>query len=60
MPIYLDIERRKARATTNRVMAAIEAFIGWMLFGPRQHDADLLLSLGRLSSGIEGERAGKR
>ena len=33
------------RATTNRVMAAVDAFVVWMLFGPRQHEADLLAAM---------------
>jgi len=48
------------RATTNRVMAAGAAFIGWMLFGPRQHEADLLAELGTVSSTSMGEGAAKQ
>lgn len=59
MPILLDGDR-ETRATTNRVVAAIERLIGWVLFGPRQHDRDLLLSLGTVSSTDAGEQAGKR
>lgn len=56
MPIYLDTAREAGtRATTTRVMAAIEAFIGWMLCGPRQHDADLLAECGTLPRFTAGE-----
>lgn len=51
MAIYLG----ETRAVTNRVTAAIERFLGWWLIGPRQHDADLLLSLGRLPRFSAGE-----
>jgi hypothetical protein len=57
--IYLDTDGEE-RATTSRVMAALERFVGWLLWGPRQHDHDLLLSLGRVSSTVAGERVGKR
>lgn len=50
----------ESRATSNRVMAAIERFVDWWLFGPRQHATDLLLSLGTVSSTVDGERVGKR
>lgn len=59
MAIYLDIAPSETRATTHRVMAAVESFIGWMLFGPRQHEADLRWSLGTVSSTSYSERAGK-
>lgn len=58
MPAYYT--GGETRATTNKVVAAIERFIGWMLFGPRQHERDLLLSLGRVSATFTGERTGKR
>lgn len=37
------------RATTTIVMAALGTCWGWMLRGPRQHEADLLSELGRVS-----------
>lgn len=55
MPIYLDVDRAEARATTNRVMAAIERVIDWLLWGPRQHEVDLLWSLGPVPRFIQGE-----
>lgn len=56
MPLYLG----ETRATTCRVMAALEAYVGWMLYGPRQHEADLLLSLGVVSPVSRSESTGKR
>jgi hypothetical protein len=58
--LHLDLDRAEERATTSRVMAAMERVIGWLLWGPRQHDADLLRSLGRLSSANIGEITVKR
>lgn len=55
MPLYLDIDRGEARATTLPVMAAIEKLIGWMLFGPRQHESDLRWSLGAVPRESLGE-----
>lgn len=61
MPVlWLNSDRDETRATTNGVMAAIEAFCNWWVLGPKQHDADLLLNLGSVSSVIVGERSGKR
>lgn len=50
----------ETRAATGVVAAAIDRLVGWVLCGPRQHDSDLLLSLGRVSSVKAGERTGKR
>lgn len=55
MPILIDTGRAETRATTNVVMAAVEGFWGWMLFGPRQHEHDLLLSLGPVPRWTTGE-----
>lgn len=41
------------------VTAAWQSFAGWMLWGPRQHDGDLLASLGTVSFTATGERVGK-
>lgn len=46
MPIYLATDQDETRATTNRVMAAVERWLGWLLWGPRQHDADRCWELG--------------
>lgn len=43
MPLYLG----ETRATTHRVVAAIDGFIGRLLCGPRQHEGDLLSEPGR-------------
>lgn len=53
--IYLTNERDETRATTNYVMAAVEAFWGWMLYGPRQHEGDCLWSLGPVPRASRGE-----
>lgn len=59
MAIYLDIDP-KTRATTSAVMAALEDFLGRLLYGPRQHVADLRWSLGPVSFTTHGERVEKR
>ncbi len=58
MPIYLAVDRAETRAT-NRVVAAIERFVDRMLWGPRQHDADLRWSLGTLPRYITRESSGE-
>lgn len=50
----------RATTTTNAVMAAVERFIGWVLFGPRLHDGDLRWSLGPVSSANVSETTVKR
>lgn len=55
MPLYLDIDRGETRATTHRLMAAIERFVDFMFFGPRLHDADLRWSLGPVPRLVRGE-----
>lgn len=60
MPLYLDVDRGETRATTPGVMAAIERGLRWLLWGPRQHPADLLRSLGPVSPANLSERSGKR
>lgn len=60
MPIYLTTDQDGTRATTHPVMAALERFVGWMLFGPRQHDRDLRAALGPVSPASLRESTGKR
>ncbi len=55
MPIILAPDREETRATTPRVMAAVEEFLGEMLFGLRQHDVDHRWSLGPVPRFISGE-----
>lgn len=57
MPIYLDTPETEMRATTNRVMAAVEGVLGWML--GRQHEADLRWSLGVCQPEALRERTGE-
>lgn len=52
MALYLGETRA---TTTSIVMAAVQDFLGRMLFGPRQHDRDLLVSLGPVPRFIAGE-----
>lgn len=57
MPILLDTHT-ETRAT-NRFVAAVERFIDVMLWGPRQHEADLCWSLGTLPRHIARETSGE-
>jgi hypothetical protein len=41
-----DLLTAGMRAVTTFAAAAVAAFVDWMLVGPRQHEADLLLSIG--------------
>lgn len=53
MPLYYTGETRVTR------QGWLERLTVWLLFGPRQHDHDLLISLGPVSSAKSCERAGK-
>lgn len=46
--IYLTSDRDETRAVTHPMTAAIERLLRWVLFGSRQHENDLRLSLGAL------------
>ena len=51
--IYLDSPITETRATINRLMAALEGFVDWML--GRQHESDCVWSLGPLPRLTTGE-----
>lgn len=59
MPLFLSSGCDETRATTNAVMAAVEEFVGRLLWGPRQHVVDSAVRPSAMSFTADGERAEK-
>lgn len=59
MPLLLSLDRDETRATTNRVVAAIEGLIGRLLSGPRQHAIDRYWSLAGSHPASRSESTGE-